>query len=943
MSIYKTGETASANRYYAAGSVLEWFSMRSLLIIAFIIQSAFCASTVVAAVTPAATRAKTPNLAIYYQGRLPVEELQAFDVVVIDPARSKVPDRADAPNTAWLARLNVRGASTEAQIARLLEVDIPNLLRVGFRGFLLDDGAPIENVTNSDTAAALVVLIDGIRRLDPSAKILVRNHLVVARMRPDALMGVVVESLFHRPGGFHGMMSQVPDATRAPLLQEIKSLQAESGLPVFAVDYCPAADKGCRRQLARTISGHGLQPYVSAPGMGLIGMGQIEVMPRKVLMVQALPWNVELEQSLGVLAMSMPLNYLGYDIRYLDLTKEPLPADIHSDRYAGIVVALTHTAPRSAEWRQWLLAHVRKGIKVAVIGHFGFPIDGATASFLQLEGVPGKLPASGTAEILKQSPWMGFEAMPRADLRDAVGIRAPREQDALLRLNAGGFIYDAAALTEWGGYVLSPYGVVSQDAVTQYRWTVQPLEFFKRALQLPEMPVPDVTSENGRRLMFTHVDGDGFVSRTEFSSAPDQFSAQVLHDRIVKRYPIPMTLSVIEGEVGPAGLYPQYSPQLEAMARKLFALPNVEMASHTYTHPFFWDQIDKVTGKRVKPYHQTPAEAADPFALDIRGYETDLDREIKGSIDYINQRLAPPGKKVVAMLWSGNAQAPAIALRKAAAEGVLNMNGGSTVITRSKDSWINIAPYGVAKGERPDEFQVYAATMNENVYTNDWLGPFYGFSRVLETFEMTDRPIRFKAVNIYYHFYSATKKASLRALEEIFNAVLKQPVFPIYSTEYIRRVHQWRRVAIAREGDRWLVRSGADLRQLRWPGAQVPELQSAEGLIGYQPAPDGTYIHMSGESASFRMAPVPSSGQPYVREASGFIRNASREGPNLQFEIGGYYKPFVELAGMAGCKPVGGQGVRSARIDPNTWRLDWAGNPSQPVAYQTIRVHCEQR
>src|SRR5690606_41826293 len=207
----------------------------------------------------------------------------------------------------------------------------------------------IENVTNPESDAALVVLIDGIRRLDPSANILVRNQLAVARMRPDALMGVVVESLFHRPGGFHGMMSQVPDATRAPLLQEIKSLQAESGLPVFAVDYCPAADKGCRRQLARTISGHGLQPYVSAPGMGLIGMGQIEVMPRKVLMVQALPWNVELEQSLGVLAMSMPLNYLGYDIRYLDLTKEPLPADIHSDRYAGIVVALTHT--RSEERR----------------------------------------------------------------------------------------------------------------------------------------------------------------------------------------------------------------------------------------------------------------------------------------------------------------------------------------------------------------------------------------------------------------------------------------------------------------------------------------------------------------------------------------------------------------------------------------------------------------
>src|SRR5690606_6250210 len=142
----------------------------------------------------------------------------------------------------------------------------------------------------------------------------------------------------------------------------------------------------------------------------------------------------------------------------------------------------------------------------------------------------------------------------------------------------------------------------------------------------------------------------------------------------------------------------------------------------------------------------------------------DLDREISGSIDYINQRLAPPGKKVEALLWTGNAAARPLALRKAAQAGVLTINGGTTVITKSKSSWTNIAPYGVAKGDAPDEYQVYAATMNENVYTNDWLGPFYGFNRVLETFAMTDEPIRFKALDIYYHFYSATKKASLAAL-----------------------------------------------------------------------------------------------------------------------------------------------------------------------------------
>jgi hypothetical protein len=45
---------------------------------------------------------------------------------------------------------------------------------------------------------------------------------------------------------------------------------------------------------------------------------------------------------------------------------------------------------------------------------------------------------------------------------------------------------------------------------------------------------------------------------------------------------------VIEAEVAPHGLHPQLSPRLEAIARQMFRLPHVEIASHT-AHPFVWD------------------------------------------------------------------------------------------------------------------------------------------------------------------------------------------------------------------------------------------------------------------------------------------------------------------------------------------------------------------
>lgn len=899
---------------------------------------AWLASAHAAETTQSLVSAKAPNVAFYYQDALPVDELQAFDAVVIDPARARLPDAGAAPHTFWFARLDLaswkRSASDAAGQAIMSGIQV--LWDEGYRGFLLDDGVQADAGGSDD---GMLALMDAIRDRYPEARLMLRNHIALARARAGSLYALVVDSLYHRPGGFAGMMGKTPDGLRDGLLGEIRQLQSEFALPVVAVDYCLAGDKACRRDLARRLQEDGVQPFVTAPGMGIVGTGRIEVMPRKILMVQALGRDQSLDQSVGVIGLSMPLSYLGYDVQYLDLNSKDLPANIGSDRYAGIVVALNQQAPKAGIWRQWLLARIREGMRVAVIGNFGFPLDSAALAALGLEGVPGKVPPGSVPQVVGKEPLMGFETLPSPDARDVVGVRAGSADASLLRLAFDSYVYDAAALTSWGGYTLTPYDVVFLDALREYRLVFQPIDFFRQALQLPEMPVPDVTSENGRRLMFTQVDGDGFVSRAEFSSAADEFSAEVLYRRILTKYPVPMTVSVIEGEIGPEGAYPELSPKLEPLARKIFALPNVEIASHSYSHPFFSWQIDNRTGKRIKPFHQTPEEAADPFSMDIPGYEFDLDREIFGSIDYINQRLAPPGKRVEAMLWTGDTEMRPLALRKAVQAGVLSINGGNTVITKARNSWTSIAPYGVAKDDDPDAYQVYAATMNENVYTNDWLGPFYGFKRVIETFAMTDEPIRFKALDIYYHFYSATKKASLAALEHVFDTAMKQPVFPVYTTEYIKRVLQWRRVSVARDGDRWIVRSGADLRQLRWPGAGVPELAGATGVMGYKPGPGGLYIHMGGDEASFRIASAGKQGLPYIQEASGFVRNFQRQGRGMQFELGGYYKPFVQFADMSGCVSSVADGSRGS--GRSAGRVDVAGNAAKPVVYHSIRVHCE--
>ncbi|MGC7969982.1 hypothetical protein ACP3WE_24460, partial [Salmonella enterica] len=74
------------------------------------------------------------------------------------------------------------------------------------------------------------------------------------------------------------------------------------------------------------------------------------------------------------------------------------------------------------------------------------------------------------------------------------------------------------------------------------------------------------------------------------------------------------------------------------------------------------------------------------------------------------------------------------------------MNGGDTMITRSRNTWTDIAAQGVRK---QGWYQVFAPNQDENVYTGNWTGPFYGFERAIESYELTGEPVRFKAVDIY--------------------------------------------------------------------------------------------------------------------------------------------------------------------------------------------------
>ncbi len=874
---------------------------------------------------PASVRAASPAVAFFYGPQPPWDELRAFDVAVVDPDHAGIDPRQQRradhevfayvsvgevhPTRAWFAGLPrdwkagenkawgsvVLDQSRPEWPAFFVDTVIAPLWDKGYRGFFLDtlDSWHLVAKTAEERRrqqAGLVAVIRLLKQRFPEARLIFnRGFEILPEVHGLAWM-VAAESLFQGHDPARNAVTEVPAADREWLLARLGEVRERYGVPVLAIDYVKPGQRELARQTAARIRALGIIPWVATPALDTLGVGAVEVVPRKVLVLWNPAESPDLYYAEAQRLLSMPLAYLGLVPEYITSASAP-PAVELEGRYAGVVSWLREPqALDGTPWLPWLRAQADKGVPLAVMGTFGSYQDVAMLRQFGIAAPQGE-PGPGM-RVAQQDAMMGFELPVRPQTTAVQAVRLVGEGKPLLTLQRGGDQWHPAALTPWGGYVLAPYTIeVLPGTDDLQRWYVNPVIFLRAALRIDStVPVPDVTTENGRRLFFSHIDGDGFAS--QFEGAGFRFAGEVLRDEIVKRYRLPLTMSVIEGEVGEAGLYPQLSPRLERAARDIFALPWVEAATHSYSHPFYWSKAEQ-SG-------ETEERNNEGYHLDIKGYRFDMAREIGGSADYINRRLLPAGNLTAVMLWTGNCVATPAALAEAARAGLLNMNGGETTITRSRNSWTHIAGLGLP---RNGHFQVFAPNQNENVYTNLWNGPFYGFDRVIETFELTDTPYRFKPVNLYYHTYSASKTASLNALHRIYAWVGKQSLHPVFASEYIRKVHDFNRMVIARTPDGFRVRGQGELRTLRLPqdkGIEADWAASA-GVAGRQPAPEGSYLHLVSGTAEVALT-LSAPRLPYLAEANARLTTFVRDGKGLHFGLTGHVPLSFALANVQGCR-----------------------------------------
>ena len=746
---------------------------------------------------------------------------------------------------------------------------IATLYKRGYRNFFLDT-MDAYHVTHKDKELfkkqqkALVGFIHKLHSKYPKSKIIVNRGFEILKEIHSDIDAVVAESLLNRYNHAKKEYIAVPKADREWLLGNFKKAK-EYGLDAISIEYTNKNTKE-RLGIAKVIKELGMIPYVTDGLLQEQGECDIQRVRRDILILfnKSIFKDKNSVYSDVHLLASLPLEYLGYVPILYDISTKELPQRVE-DRYHSVIVWSEGITKSSDSFKEWAKIVKSKGIKILFLNNFIFnPTKKNLADFgIDIERNFNNFTSKTKTKY--HNSYSPFEIPASVEFEDT--ILKPKDSTAVLSVaykNSQESL--PIAVTPWGGYAIGNSFLLS--IADENYWTIDPFKFFREALRLNEIPVPDPTTEAGRRILLVHVDGDGFVERVRFKK--DMLSTEYLIEYIYKRYKIPQTVSLIQGEM--ESLFPKLTPRMRRVAKMLYQIPWIEPASHTRSHPFFWDKV-------ILPQN-APPNIGKNFHLPLKNYHFTIGKETIGSIEYALQFAPKSRRKRKILFWSGDCIPPRKVLAFIERKGILAMNGGDTTIQKSEPWLSHIAPFGI---QREEYWQIYTGQQNENVYTHDWLGPFWGYRNAIETFELTEKPRRLKPINIYYHFYSGSKLASFKALQEVYDWAVAQKTSKLYASQYIKKSRGFYRTAIAKTNNGFEIRNSGSLRTLRFDREITVDMKNSQGVAGYSQESGKTYITLdSGEEYNLRLNGDKS--LPYLIDSNGWMEESNRGAKTSNFK-----------------------------------------------------------
>jgi polysaccharide biosynthesis protein PelA len=616
----------------------------------------------------------------------------------------------------------------------------------------------------------------------------------------------------------------------------------------------------------------------------------------------------------------MPLNHLGLIVRFHDIRSGlPMPTSL-----AGVRGVLTwfgdDAMPDPRAYLRWLEAVSRRGIPIAVVGSIGASRDerGAATSFDDINRTLGLLgwrldggwhtTTYAARYLVRDDRLIGFERPLPAVVPPYARVTATaRDARVVVRVAVDGrpgTTSDVVIVTGRGGYIAPGYAYFDDHADDRRfrQWYVNPFEFFREVFDTDALPKPDTATISGRRIYYSHVDGDGWRNLTQIEPYRTRYvmAARVVLDEILRKSSdLPVTVGAVVGDLDPAW---HGSDKSLAVARDIYALPHVEASIHTYSHPLTWRAFD---GRKYGL--ETDASPAEARGGDLayhgtegrlRSYDTKpftLATEIDEASSFVT-RLLPAGRRVAAIQWSGDTRPFERAVAHARLAGLANINGGDTRFDREFPSAAWVSPLGVSVGK---ELQVYASNSNENTYTDLWRDRFFGFSFLVRTVQNTGSPRRLKPFNLYYHMYSGERLSSLNAV--LFNLAYARslPLAPIETSRFSRIVEGFFSLRFEGNGPRrWRVFDRGALQTIRFDSATFDgvDFERSSGVIGQRHELGSLFVALDEEASAPTIAlkrvasagAEPYDARPYLVESRWRVYRLQYETRGVRFVTQGY-------------------------------------------------------
>lgn len=635
--------------------------------------------------------------------------------------------------------------------------------------------------------------------------------------------------------------------------------------------------------------------------------------------------------------LEFALNHLGLEVLYHPYQR-PFPTHDSLADYLGVIT--WNRAPVEGlvgeQYCPWLLDEMKQDRKLVVLEYLGVEKKLNEAAYspackmvLRRLGVEYHAEHSDDPlflEVAEKNPAMmeferplNFADPLKYTLLKPVGNEV-KVHLKLRRLDLEDSVSSLVVTSAAGGYAHPSYVMHLNLVLDKREFILNPFLFLRTAFSLGQDPVPDTTTQNGRRLFYSQIDGDGIFNVSHIDRK--SFAGQIILDEILRHYKnLPITASLITGYFDKQQYHGDH---IKKLYRDIFSLPNIEVGAHGHAHPLNW--------------------AKGTYAIHVPFYDYSPRHEVQDSVRRMRELMGELkiSKPVGLFQWTGNCLPLPEHIAYADEAHLLNINGGDSVFDDRHKSYANLRPLSRLVDKHR---QIYSSFGNENIYTNLWHGPFYGYRKVIQSFANTENPLRLKPINIYYHFYSGEHMGSVLSLKQVHDYALTQAIFPVTTTDYIGLVQDYFATQIWRVHGGHRIENQGFARTLRFDGEKnFVDVERSRGVLGFKHEKGSLYVHLDeGQSHEVYLSDKPPLNF-YLVESNFALRDWTVTADGLEFSARIWLPPEMLVGGLVpgGFYRVtlpGGQSAMSADLS-GKMPFKWTP-PAVPGQWQKVRIRRE--